>query len=107
MARSIPLALASLALIATAPAFAANVTLQDAKNLRTCIAMQTDDAVRDPGCQSMMRKENITKVDLQKMKSCESKQEAAADNPDCVEMVKKHPALARGHGMDEPGKSKH
>src|SRR4051794_36096504 len=83
-------------------AMAAKLSAEEAKTLRDCMVMKSDDAVRDAGCQPVLRKENITKVDLEMMKSCETKQEAAADNPDCVAMVKKHGDLARGHGMDEP-----
>jgi len=89
-----------------APALAAKLSTEEAKTLRDCMVMKSDDAVQDAGCRTVMRKEHVTKVDLEKMKSCENKMEAAGDNPDCVEMVKKHPDLARGHGMDDPAKSK-
>jgi hypothetical protein len=86
-------------------AMAAKLSAEEAKTLRDCMVMKSEEAVRDVGCQPVLRKEKITKVDLDMMKSCEGKLEAAADNPDCVAMVNKHPDLARGHGMDEPGKS--
>jgi hypothetical protein len=89
-----------------ATAMAAKLSGEEVKTLRNCMVMQSDDAVKDAGCRTVMRKENITKVDLEKMKSCESKPVAATDNPDCIEMVKKHGDLARGHGMDDPAKSK-
>ena len=96
---------AGLAVGLAAPASAAKLSGEEVKVLSDCMVMKSDDAVQDAGCRTVMRKENITKVDLEKMKSCEDTFAAAADNPDCREMVKKHPDLARGHGMDDPAKS--
>ncbi len=83
-----------------------DLTKDEALKLNKCMAMTPAVLVADAACLAVLKKAEISKTDVEKMRHCESIQENVSTNPDCMAMVKKHPQLARGHGetMNETGK---
>jgi hypothetical protein len=90
-------------ILATSPLFAPVSTAAEgeAMTFRKCMLMNADDAFRNSGCRNVLGKLHVTRSDLKKMQSCESHTSGADDNSDCIEMAKKHPDLAQGHGVME------
>jgi hypothetical protein len=87
--------------IALGASLAKTPSSEDAVVFRNCMAMQAKDALENDHCLSVLRKLHVSKDDFVKMKSCESLTSPADDDSNCREMAKKHPELARGHGMVE------
>jgi hypothetical protein len=96
--------LATLAMAGPAWADSPQVSANEAKTFSTCMALPSDQRAANSDCLAIMRKEQVTNSDMDKMKSCESNPEPATENPDCVAMLRKHPSLSQGHGMDSEQK---
>jgi hypothetical protein len=71
----------------------------EAEKFDACMSLTAAQRTADQGCQTIMAKMKVSNVDMDKMKSCESRPGVDVNkDPDCVAMMKKHPDMVRGHG---------
>lgn len=92
------LSVANMASAATAE----RLTRPEIIKLNECMAMTPEVLEIDGQCTTVMKKANLTKGDIEKMRKCEQVQNDVMSNPDCKAMIEKHPDLVRGHGRVQP-----
>ncbi len=74
----------------------------DHKMMSSCMAMSSDDMMKDASCTAMMKKMNMSSNDIMKMKSCQSmSKDAMMKDADCASMEKMHPGMMKSGMMEK------
>jgi hypothetical protein len=85
-------------------ASAAEAMMSDSahKMMSSCMAMSSDDMMKDSSCTAMMKKENMSSNDMMKMKSCMGmSHDAMMKDTDCASMDKMHPDMMKTSVMEK------